>query len=67
MFDLGNVDLENLKMGQVDAMAGKASVEYVIKAVQLVSDGEIDAIATAPINKESINKAGYNFAGTMNC
>lgn len=63
VLDLENIDLAKLKMGQVNSMTGKASVEYVEKAVKLALDGEIDAIATAPINKESINKAGYNYAG----
>lgn len=62
-FDLSNIDLARLKIGQVDAMAGKASIEYIEKAVDLALKGEIDAIATAPINKEAINRAGYNYAG----
>ncbi len=63
VLDLKNIDLKELKMGYVSAMAGKASVEYIQKAVKLALDGKIDAIATAPINKEAMNKAGYNYAG----
>ena len=63
VLDLKNIDLETLKMGRVSAMTGRAAVEYVKRAVQLALNNEIHAIATAPINKEAINKAGYGYAG----
>ncbi len=63
VLDLGNIDLNRLKVGQVDEMSGRASVQYIIRAVDLAMRGEIDAIATAPINKEAINRAGYNYSG----
>ena len=62
VLDLKNVD-KRLKTGQVSRNAGKASVEYVEKATRLAQDGKIDAITTAPINKEAIRKAGYKFQG----
>jgi len=63
VLDLGNIKIEKLKMGQVNAMAGKAAVEYVEKAVELAVNGKIHAIATAPINKEAMNQAGFGYAG----
>jgi len=63
VIDLKNICLSELKMGQVQAMAGKASVEYVKKAVEMAQRGEIDAIVTAPLNKEAINLGGYDYAG----
>ncbi|OGC04679.1 4-hydroxythreonine-4-phosphate dehydrogenase PdxA [candidate division WOR-1 bacterium RIFOXYA12_FULL_43_27] len=42
---------------------GRASMEYLEKAVELALKKEISAIATAPISKAAINKAGYRFAG----
>ena len=63
ILDLGNIDLSRLKMGEPNPMCGKASVEYIEKAVSLAMRGEIDAIATAPISKEAINMAGYNYPG----
>jgi len=63
ILDLKNIDLGNLRMGQVNPMAGKASVEYVEKVVELALNGEVKAIATAPINKEAMNTAGYKYAG----
>ncbi len=63
VIDLKNIRLSELKMGKVQAMAGKAAFEYVKKAVEMALKGEIDAIVTAPLNKEAMNLAGYNYAG----
>jgi 4-hydroxythreonine-4-phosphate dehydrogenase len=50
-------------IGRVSAAAGKASIEYVEKAIDLASRGEVDAIVTCPISKEAIHKAGYKYQG----
>jgi 4-hydroxythreonine-4-phosphate dehydrogenase len=63
VFDLHNVDMEQLRFGEISAMAGNASFEAVKKAIELAIDGEVDATVTGPINKKSINEAGHHFAG----
>jgi 4-hydroxythreonine-4-phosphate dehydrogenase len=63
LLDLKNVDPRKLEMGKPHAMSGKASVEYVIKAADMALNREVNAIVTAPINKEAINMAGYLYAG----
>jgi 4-phospho-D-threonate 3-dehydrogenase / 4-phospho-D-erythronate 3-dehydrogenase len=63
VYDLGNVDLTRLPIGQVSALAGHAAFEAVVKVIRLAMDGEIDATVTAPIHKESLNLAGHSFAG----
>lgn len=63
VLDLKNVEPSRLKVGQVSKAAGKAAVQYIEKAIRLAMDGKIDGIATAPINKEAINKAGYKYQG----
>jgi 4-hydroxythreonine-4-phosphate dehydrogenase len=69
-FQYGTIDVltlenvwETIEYGQVSAASGKASAEYIETAVKLALSKKIDAIVTAPINKEAINKAGYNYAG----
>ena len=62
------VDLDNLPeyiyaKGEVDAASGKAAVEYIEAAVKMALAREIDAIASAPVNKEAMHKAGHDFAG----
>ncbi|HTU01809.1 MAG TPA: 4-hydroxythreonine-4-phosphate dehydrogenase PdxA, partial [Candidatus Sulfotelmatobacter sp.] len=44
-------------------MCGKASVEYVEKGIALALAGEIQAVVTGPIHKESINQAGSPYPG----
>jgi 4-hydroxythreonine-4-phosphate dehydrogenase len=63
VIDLKNIRLSELNMGQVQAMAGEASVKYVEKAVEMALENKIDAIVTAPLNKEAMNLAGYDYAG----
>lgn len=63
VFDLMNVDLHELEPGITSGMAGKAAVEAITKAVELSMKKEIDAIATAPLNKEAMFMAGYKYPG----
>ncbi len=63
VFDLGNTKIDELKFGEISAMAGHASFEAVKKAIELAMAGEVDATVTGPINKKSINEAGHHFAG----
>jgi len=48
---------------KVSALTGKASFAYVKHAIELAMDRKVHAIVTGPINKESINLAGYHYAG----
>lgn len=63
VYDLKNVEMSELKLGEVTAMAGKAAFEAVKKVIDLALANEIDATVTAPINKESIHRAGHKFSG----
>ena len=63
VLDLKNVEMAALQLGEVSAMAGNAAFEAVHKVIELALAEEIDATVTAPINKESIHKAGHKFSG----
>ena len=63
VFDLQNVDMSQLRFGEISAMAGNASFEAVKKVIDLALAGEVDATVTGPINKKSVNEAGHHFAG----
>jgi 4-hydroxythreonine-4-phosphate dehydrogenase len=63
LLDLGNIDPDKLVMGVPQAMAGKASVEYVFKAADMAMMGDVNAIVTAPLNKEAMHMAGYSYPG----
>ncbi len=54
---------EELKPGKVDRIAGEASISYIRRAAEAAMAGEIDAMVTAPISKESTHLAGSKFPG----
>jgi 4-hydroxythreonine-4-phosphate dehydrogenase len=56
-------DLGGIEAGRVQAEAGKAAAECVTKATELAMAGKIAAIATAPLNKDALNQAGYHYPG----
>jgi 4-hydroxythreonine-4-phosphate dehydrogenase len=60
--DVGQVP-EQIPYGKVSAIAGEAAYRYIERAVQLALEHSIDAICTAPINKEAMNAAGHKFPG----
>lgn len=63
VFQATTEDLSGIIPGQVQPAAGKAAAECVIAATKLALDGKIDAIATAPLNKDALNQAGYHYPG----
>ena len=63
LIDLHNIDLERLEMGKPAAMSGAASAEFVIHAADLALQNKVDAIVTAPLNKEALHLGGYNYPG----
>ncbi len=62
ILDFNNLPAD-LPFAVVDGRAGKAAYEYVAKGVELAQSGTIDAIVTAPLNKEALNLGGCHFAG----
>ncbi|HLJ54643.1 MAG TPA: 4-hydroxythreonine-4-phosphate dehydrogenase PdxA [Chthonomonadaceae bacterium] len=56
-------DLSGLRLGEVSAAAGRAAAECVIAAARAALAGEVDAIVTAPLNKEAIALGGYPYPG----
>lgn len=53
----------DLPLGQVSAEAGHAAFEYLAKAIDLAKKQQIDAICTAPLNKEALHKGGHQYPG----
>ncbi|GGA36824.1 4-hydroxythreonine-4-phosphate dehydrogenase PdxA [Paenibacillus physcomitrellae] len=58
-----NLLSEDLPIGQVSAEAGHAAFEYLAKAIDLANKKAIDAICTAPLNKEALHKGGHKYPG----
>ncbi|WP_251328430.1 4-hydroxythreonine-4-phosphate dehydrogenase PdxA [Haloplanus pelagicus] len=63
VLDVNEVDVDGLERGIVDESNGRASLAYVERAIDLAMEGSIDAIVTAPINKQATRLAGSDHAG----
>ena len=65
VLDLNNLDYSTITYGQLSEQSGNATVEWILKAGELAATGAIQAICTAPINKEACNLAGHKDIGHM--
>ena len=63
IFDLGLIDVCKIEIRKCNAELGKAATIYTQEAGKMAMDGTIDAIVSAPLNKESMRMAGYKFEG----
>jgi len=50
-------------LGRTSAAGGRAAALAVLRAVDDAKAGRVDAIVTAPLNKESLHAAGYPWPG----
>ena len=69
-FEHGTVDCIDLALvpadlpfGKLSPVAGEAAYRYIERAVALVREQRLDAICTAPLNKEALNAAGHRYPG----
>jgi len=54
---------DDLPFGQLSGVAGDAAYRFIERAVVLAVAGEVDAICTAPLNKEALHAGGHFFPG----
>ena len=72
-YEPGTIDCIDLKLipadllGQISPVAGDAAFRYIERAAALAQAGEIDAICTAPLNKEALHAGGHKYPGTPRC
>lgn len=63
MIDLDNIDISRFEYGKINAMCGQAAFDYIKKSIEITMDKQADAVATTPINKESLHAAEVDFIG----
>jgi 4-phospho-D-threonate 3-dehydrogenase / 4-phospho-D-erythronate 3-dehydrogenase len=63
LLDLHNIDRSEFSNGKVSGKCGAAAYQYIEKAVELAMRGDADAVATPPINKESLRAGGVDYIG----
>ncbi|MBW7888117.1 MAG: 4-hydroxythreonine-4-phosphate dehydrogenase PdxA [Bacteroidetes bacterium] len=54
---------KNIQFGKTAPDAGVCAGLALEKAIKLCNEKEVDAIVTAPVSKEALSYAGYNFPG----
>ena len=59
----GSDDVLDVGPGRLDARAGQAAYDAVVTAARLALGGQVDAITTAPLQKEALQQAGHIFPG----
>jgi 4-hydroxythreonine-4-phosphate dehydrogenase len=63
VLDFSAVDAAAVQPGAVDAACGRAACLYIEAAARAAIRREIQAVVTAPINKESIHRGGAAYPG----
>ena len=54
---------EDLPFGELSAIAGEGSYRFIERAAGLALAGQVQAICTAPLNKEALHAAGHVYPG----
>jgi 4-hydroxythreonine-4-phosphate dehydrogenase len=54
---------QTFRAGELSAEAGRAAYDVIVRAVRAAREGDVDAIATAPISKLAFARAGLQWKG----
>ncbi len=60
---ISNLVEADMAYGAPSIAAGDAVFHYICKAAELCQGGRVAAMATAPISKEAMHRAGHNYPG----
>ena len=62
IIDLANIDLQNIRRGEVSADSGRLTGETLAAMVALALEQRLDAITFAPLNKAALQAGGWKFS-----
>jgi 4-hydroxythreonine-4-phosphate dehydrogenase len=63
VLETGDYDTDTLRWGTVQKLAGQMAIDFIMKSIELGMAGKVDAVSTAPINKQAIKLAGVKEPG----
>jgi 4-phospho-D-threonate 3-dehydrogenase / 4-phospho-D-erythronate 3-dehydrogenase len=63
LLDLHLLTADDVPFGKLSPKAGDAAFRYIERANALALDGLIDAVCTAPLNKEALHAGGHKYPG----
>ena len=61
LLDLGNLDPERFRRGEVSPEAGRVAGETLKAMTDLALAGKLDAVCFAPLNKGALHRGGWNY------
>lgn len=63
VLDLGALKGDGFEPGVVSAATGAAAYRYIEKSIEAALAGDVGAVSTAPMSKEALKAAGFDFPG----
>ncbi|EFV00901.1 4-hydroxythreonine-4-phosphate dehydrogenase [Pseudoramibacter alactolyticus ATCC 23263] len=63
VIETGDYDTDTLQWGMVQPLAGQMAIDFIMKSIELGMAGKVDAVSTAPINKQAIKLVGVKEPG----
>lgn len=63
VIDPYKININDIEIGKLSVTGGKCAFMYVKTAIEFALRKEISSVVTAPLNKEALHMAGYNYAG----
>ena len=61
--DVPALDIKAFQPGKADANTGGAGYAFVQRGIDAALSGQVEAVITAPLNKEALRQAGVEFPG----
>lgn len=61
VLDLKDVNPEEIKIGEINPVSGKAMGDALILSIKLYKEGKIDGFCFAPLNKGALKMGGHHF------
>ncbi|HEV2171139.1 MAG TPA: 4-hydroxythreonine-4-phosphate dehydrogenase PdxA, partial [Candidatus Binatus sp.] len=63
VLSISNLSLRATRPGHPTVEGGGAAYDYIVAGARMAMNGEADALVTAPISKDWMNRAGHHFPG----
>lgn len=63
LLETGTYDSESIKWGEIQELAGRMCIDWILKSIELGKNKEIEAVSTAPIHKSAIKLVGVKQPG----
>lgn len=63
VMETGDYDTDSIRWGEVQKLAGQMAYDFIVRSIELGLAKKVDAVSTAPINKQAIKLVGVKEPG----